>query len=282
MRRTHIAKVQEGQERNWKESKGKWIVAQLPLSLCSFVRSFSFEYGWIPVFVNNNSHSFSPHVVTDFVPKFSFSFEPYVFVWILNQNQTQKYIRGDCPLEMMRLAPLQVLTDFYLRETPFIGGLTPCIADYSVALPLLCPAGLLWWWESETIIALEQIIPPMYFLFLIRNDNEFLELQISVCLIFRNIISEPCTKFTMFQTDNWQQIFAPLSLFAVFLSILMELWREFCIQISPSARIFFKLWNHLPAFVPPFFPGYILCFQQRFVTAPLLHSFFFKRQSAQN
>jgi len=32
---------------------------------------------------------------------------------------------------------LRVLTDFYLRETPFIGGLTPCIADYSVALPLL-------------------------------------------------------------------------------------------------------------------------------------------------
>eukprot|EP00993_Chasmostoma_nieuportense_P002427 NODE_3222_length_1007_cov_169.346591_g3076_i0.p1 GENE.NODE_3222_length_1007_cov_169.346591_g3076_i0~~NODE_3222_length_1007_cov_169.346591_g3076_i0.p1 ORF type:complete len:288 (-),score=72.79 NODE_3222_length_1007_cov_169.346591_g3076_i0:142-960(-) len=32
---------------------------------------------------------------------------------------------------------LKVLTDFYLRETPFIGGARPCIADYSIALPLL-------------------------------------------------------------------------------------------------------------------------------------------------
>eukprot|EP01004_Peranema_trichophorum_P006358 NODE_5180_length_1053_cov_61.097849_g4622_i0.p1 GENE.NODE_5180_length_1053_cov_61.097849_g4622_i0~~NODE_5180_length_1053_cov_61.097849_g4622_i0.p1 ORF type:complete len:279 (+),score=34.51 NODE_5180_length_1053_cov_61.097849_g4622_i0:63-899(+) len=32
---------------------------------------------------------------------------------------------------------LKVLTDFFLRETPFIGGMLPCIADYSIALPLL-------------------------------------------------------------------------------------------------------------------------------------------------
>jgi glutathione S-transferase len=32
---------------------------------------------------------------------------------------------------------LRVLTDFFLRETPFIGGSIPSIADYSVALPLL-------------------------------------------------------------------------------------------------------------------------------------------------
>eukprot|EP00667_Euglena_gracilis_P017139 EG_transcript_18028 len=32
---------------------------------------------------------------------------------------------------------LKVLTDFFLRETPFIGGIEPCIADYAIALPLL-------------------------------------------------------------------------------------------------------------------------------------------------
>lgn len=32
---------------------------------------------------------------------------------------------------------LKVLTDFFLRETPFIGGSLPCIADYAIALPLL-------------------------------------------------------------------------------------------------------------------------------------------------
>lgn len=32
---------------------------------------------------------------------------------------------------------LKVLTDFFLRETPFIGGNLPCIADYAIALPLL-------------------------------------------------------------------------------------------------------------------------------------------------
>eukprot|EP00996_Jenningsia_fusiforme_P002648 NODE_3471_length_970_cov_364.250814_g3186_i0.p1 GENE.NODE_3471_length_970_cov_364.250814_g3186_i0~~NODE_3471_length_970_cov_364.250814_g3186_i0.p1 ORF type:complete len:271 (-),score=24.08 NODE_3471_length_970_cov_364.250814_g3186_i0:90-902(-) len=32
---------------------------------------------------------------------------------------------------------LKVLTDYFLRETPFIGGALPCIGDYSVALPLL-------------------------------------------------------------------------------------------------------------------------------------------------
>eukprot|EP00995_Heteronema_vittatum_P001560 NODE_1220_length_1032_cov_41.455748_g846_i0.p1 GENE.NODE_1220_length_1032_cov_41.455748_g846_i0~~NODE_1220_length_1032_cov_41.455748_g846_i0.p1 ORF type:complete len:309 (+),score=114.62 NODE_1220_length_1032_cov_41.455748_g846_i0:105-929(+) len=32
---------------------------------------------------------------------------------------------------------LKVLTDFFLRETPFIGGALPSIADYSIALPLL-------------------------------------------------------------------------------------------------------------------------------------------------
>jgi glutathione S-transferase len=32
---------------------------------------------------------------------------------------------------------LKVLTDYFLRETPFIGGALPSIADYSVALPLL-------------------------------------------------------------------------------------------------------------------------------------------------
>jgi glutathione S-transferase len=32
---------------------------------------------------------------------------------------------------------LKVLTDFFLRETPFIGGAMPCIADYAIGLPLL-------------------------------------------------------------------------------------------------------------------------------------------------
>ena len=32
---------------------------------------------------------------------------------------------------------LKVLADFFLRETPFIGGALPCIADYSIALPLV-------------------------------------------------------------------------------------------------------------------------------------------------
>jgi glutathione S-transferase len=32
---------------------------------------------------------------------------------------------------------LKVLTDFFLHETPFIGGTMPCIADYAIALPLL-------------------------------------------------------------------------------------------------------------------------------------------------
>lgn len=32
---------------------------------------------------------------------------------------------------------MKVLTDFFLHETPFIGGTAPCIADYAIALPLL-------------------------------------------------------------------------------------------------------------------------------------------------
>jgi len=74
---------------------------------------------------------------------------------------------------MMPLAPLQVLTDFYLRETPFIGGLTPCIADYSVALPLLCPAG-----PPRNNPPQKQASPwknhssDLFPVFLIRNDNK--------------------------------------------------------------------------------------------------------------
>eukprot|EP00994_Dinema_validum_P001182 NODE_1235_length_1041_cov_194.218750_g946_i0.p1 GENE.NODE_1235_length_1041_cov_194.218750_g946_i0~~NODE_1235_length_1041_cov_194.218750_g946_i0.p1 ORF type:complete len:286 (-),score=32.32 NODE_1235_length_1041_cov_194.218750_g946_i0:133-990(-) len=32
---------------------------------------------------------------------------------------------------------LKILTDFFLRETPFIGGALPCIADYAIGLLLL-------------------------------------------------------------------------------------------------------------------------------------------------
>eukprot|EP00667_Euglena_gracilis_P016653 EG_transcript_17452 len=32
---------------------------------------------------------------------------------------------------------LRILTDFFLRETPFIGGALPCIADYAIGFPLL-------------------------------------------------------------------------------------------------------------------------------------------------
>lgn len=32
---------------------------------------------------------------------------------------------------------LKILVEFFLRETPFIGGALPCIADYAVGLPLL-------------------------------------------------------------------------------------------------------------------------------------------------
>ena len=32
---------------------------------------------------------------------------------------------------------LRILSDFFLRETPFIGGALPCVADYSIGLPLL-------------------------------------------------------------------------------------------------------------------------------------------------